>query len=94
MLNIKPLGSGRFAGYVCGHPIVRSSRTPFFDAARALIARGSPPAAVMVMAHSNGTQSLRATLAAAAALSVEEADRPPQFRKWKPRPTTGGTDDL
>lgn len=50
------------------------SKTPFFEAARVLMAEGVDPR----------TDSLRASLAAASALTVEETIYGPKLRRWKP----------
>ncbi len=87
VLNIKPLGSGRFVGYVCGKPVVRSSRQPFLDAARAALARGTSADEKFVMVGMDGTERLKSTVGAAAALSVRDDDKmQPHFVKWRPRP--------
>jgi hypothetical protein len=75
---------GVFAAKVDGRLICRS-RTPFCTSARLLIERGYAPGAIMVMRHvGNSTDALIATIGAAARLTVEEGDREPRFRFWKP----------
>ena len=61
------------------------SRTPFFSAARKLLAGGHDPSLILVMRHAGSdTESLRATLGAAATLTVEETNYGPKLRRWKP----------
>ena len=75
---------GVFAAKIDGRPICRS-RTPFCTSARLLIERGYAPGAILVMRHAgNSTDALTATIGAAARLTVEEGDREPRFRLWKP----------
>jgi hypothetical protein len=64
-----------------------SSRTPFFDAARKLIALGYDPDTTLILCHEGSTtECLKARLGTAAALSVEETGYGPRFRRWKPLP--------
>lgn len=79
-----------FATFVEGHVLIVSP-TPFFDAARALIAMGRDPAARYVMRY-RGSDAVvfSSTLGEAAKLTVEEGERRPVIRKYKPRPTTAG----
>ena len=61
------------------------SKTPFFEAARVLMAEGVDPRTMLVMRHAGSqTDSLRASLAAASALTVEETIYGPKLRRWKP----------
>lgn len=62
-------------------------RRPFCEGARVLLAEGCDPAARFVMRHDGSTaDALRSTVGVAAKLMVEEGDRVPQFRRWKPSP--------
>ena len=81
-----PSGIGRFEARLDGTDrVLCVSRTPFFDAARKLIAEGNNPDTTLVMRHAGSkTDSLRAQLGAAASLSVEETDYGPKLRRWKP----------
>lgn len=60
------------------------SRTPFFDAARELIAGGYDPNLMLVLRHAGSdTDRLSAKLGTAASLTVEETDYGPKLRRWK-----------
>lgn len=88
ILVVKKTGHGKsgslFEGRVDGELIVESTTTPFCDAARSLIAAGVDPTTEFVMRHSSRTDDvLRATVGAAAALTVEETGRGPRFRKFR-----------
>jgi hypothetical protein len=79
------LDPGRFTASVDGRVVVESSRQPFLDAARALIAEGQHPDTVIVMRHDGTvTDALRARLDAAARLTVDESTT--RFARWKPHP--------
>ena len=61
------------------------SRTPFFDAARELVANGYDPNLTLIMRHAGSdTDSLTAKLGTAASLTLEETDYGPKLRRWKP----------
>jgi hypothetical protein len=75
---------GVFAAKIDGR-LICQSRTPFCTSARLLIERGYAPGAILVMRHAgNSTDALTATIGAAARLTVEEGDREPRFRLWRP----------
>lgn len=60
------------------------SRVPFLDAARVLLGRGYDPQTKLIMRHEgSGTDCLHATIAAAAAMTVEETKFGPRLRDWK-----------
>ena len=63
------------------------SRQPLFDAARALLARGSAPATPLAASHAgSATVVRRATLGEAAGGIIEESDRDGlRKRRWLPR---------
>jgi hypothetical protein len=84
-----PSGIGRFEARLDGNDrILCVSRTPLFDAARALVAAGYEPNLMLSLRHAgSATDSLRAKLGAAASLTVEETDFGPKLRQWKPFPT-------
>jgi hypothetical protein len=64
------------------------STKPFLDAARRLIALGFDPGITLLMRHAGSeTECLRATIGAAAALTVEDTKFGPEFRHWKPLST-------
>ena len=65
--------------------VLCSSTTPFFAAARKLLAEGHDRSVMLVMRHAGSdTESLRATVGAAATLTVEETNYGPKLRRWKP----------
>lgn len=68
-------------GVVC-----KSSRQPFLDGARALLAKGADPDALLVMCHAKtGTDSLCGKIGAAAKLTIEDSQmKSPRFRRWQP----------
>ena len=74
-----------FDGSIDGRRIVKRSTTPFCDAARVLLAEGIKPDTILVMRH-NGSASdaLRASVWAAAKLTVQDAGGPPRFKPWTP----------
>jgi hypothetical protein len=82
--------SGRgqlFDGRVDGRIIVERSPTPICEGARVLLAEGCDHAARFNMPHDGSTEdALRSTVGFAAKLMVEEGDRVPQVRRWKPSP--------
>ena len=68
-----------------GRVLCKSSTKPFLDAARRLMDLGFAPSISLVMHHSGSdTVCLRATIGAAAALTVEDTQYGPRFRPWKP----------
>ena len=79
-------GSGRFEARLHGYDrVLCVSRTPFFDAARELVADGHDPNLTFVQRHAGSdTDGLRAKLRTAASLTVEETDYGPKLRSWKP----------
>jgi hypothetical protein len=86
VIVVDPVGHrGRFRGRLDGRVLVASSRTPFCDAARVLLAEGVASATRIVMRHAGSTtDAVTATLSAAAKLTVEYGDHSPRFRKWRP----------
>jgi len=74
------------------------SRTPFFDAGRALIKQGYDPDSRLVMRHDgSATQALRGKLGIAAKLTVKEYDdgrSPPTFARYRPFPAHRVTQKL
>jgi hypothetical protein len=82
---IKPSGrAGRFLGYV-GDEIIITSRQPFLDGARALLARGYDPATPYNMRHANSDvlSFVTTTIGHAAGLSVSDT-RTPRLQKFVP----------
>jgi hypothetical protein len=75
----------RSRGRVDSRLLVASSRTPFCDAARALLAEGVDPSTrIMMRRAGSATDPLTATVGGAAKLIVEDGDGVPRFRPWKP----------
>jgi hypothetical protein len=70
-----------------GCVIVKASRQPFLDAARALINRGADPSTILEMWHDGAAHhALRAQLGHAAKLAVEERNiggKPPRFVPYR-----------
>jgi hypothetical protein len=65
--------------------IVTRPTTPFFDAARVLLAKGVAPDMALVMRHAGAHHdALRSTVGKAAGLSVENSGGKPAFRPYKP----------
>ena len=75
-IDVKPKKL-RFEAWI-GERLVCTSRTPFFDTARVLIAEGEAPQTQIVMVWPNGTVGLRAPVGQAAKLAVWETN-------WGPR---------
>lgn len=90
ILAVKPSGAGRFDAHLLDRVLIRGSRTPFCDAARALLAQGlAKPSDMLVMRYPVSlTGAVRAGVGVAAGLTVREetADGPPRFVGWKPHP--------
>jgi hypothetical protein len=81
-----------FDGMVAGREVVYRSTQPLVDGARALLAEGVDPRTRIMMRHTGSdTDVLRATVGAAAKLSVREGDDAPRFRDWMPLPPRPGT---
>jgi hypothetical protein len=84
--NGKPHRSD-FDCHIEGGAFLCTSRQPFLEAARALIAMGSHPDVVLVMRHAGSrVVALRATLGVAARLTVDEHNGT-RFARWKPFPS-------
>jgi hypothetical protein len=85
VIVVDPFGHrGWFRAQLDGRVLVASSRTPFFDAARVLLAEGVEPAIQIVMRHvGSATDALTGTVGGAAKLTVEGGDRL-HFRRWRP----------
>jgi hypothetical protein len=81
-----PGGGGRFEARVDGHDrVLCVSRTPFFDAARELLAQGYDTNDLLMLRHAgSNTDSLRAKLGTAASLTVKETGYGPHVQPWKP----------
>jgi hypothetical protein len=69
--------------------LVDSSRQPFVDAARVLVGKGYNPASVLEMKHQGSDiVALRAPLAKAAKVAVEEGPHGPRFVAFRTGPKT------
>jgi hypothetical protein len=69
--------------------LVGSSRQPFLDAARVLISQGCDGNAILVMKHlGSDIVALKAPLAKAAKLGVEEGPNGPRFVPYRTGPKT------
>jgi hypothetical protein len=71
---------------VAGRVVVRASRQPLLDAARALARVGMPPEAIVTARHrGSGIVAMRATIGEAAKWRLEESDRGGLKRRpWRP----------
>jgi hypothetical protein len=76
---------GRFLGYYIGDEFIVTSRQPFLDGARTLLARGYEPTTSYNMRHANSDalSFVTTTIGHAAALSVSDT-RTPRFQKFVP----------
>jgi hypothetical protein len=81
-----PSSNGRYQSRLDGdYRVLCVSRTPFFDAARKLVAEGHDYNTTLLLRHAGSdTDSLRVKLGTAASLTVEETGYGPQLRRWKP----------
>jgi hypothetical protein len=81
---LEPAGYSRFTARLpSGEILVTGTLTPFFAAARALIARGANPADVLIARHKGSdTIALKAKVGAAAKLAVRDTDLGPRFIPW------------
>jgi len=91
-ITAAPDGASRYVARIDGDDrVLCVSRTPFFDAARELLAEGYDPSVTLIMCHAGtDTMSLRAKLGVAARFTVEETDYGPKLRCWKPISTLEG----
>jgi hypothetical protein len=84
-IAIKAKGAGRFEARVeRDDRILCVSTTPFLKAARQLIDEGYDSSSILSMRYaSSDTECLRGKLGVVAALTVEDTDYGPRFRRWK-----------
>lgn len=83
-ITISPAGRGSFYARLGDRQLCKST-TPFFDAARVLASEGADGNEPLTMTHAGSeTVCLRSTVQAAARLTVEEGDRGPSFRRYRP----------
>jgi hypothetical protein len=71
-LVVRPVSRGSYAAHLDDRELCRSS-TPFFAAARVLLAQGYDPSTVLAMSHEgSATVAIRSTIGRAAGLTVDE----------------------
>ncbi|MPR12173.1 hypothetical protein [Microvirga tunisiensis] len=74
-LVVSPVGRGKYAAHLNDREMCRSP-TPFFAAARVLLAQGFDPATLLTMRHEGSAIiSIRATIGQAAGRTVHEGDK-------------------
>jgi hypothetical protein len=77
----------KFEAYL-GERLLLISRTPFLSSARLLLKAGVDPTTRLIMRHhGRADDALRATVGAAAKLTVKETGRGPTFAPWNAFPT-------
>ena len=89
-----PAGPGRYKAMVGSMTITRPTRSPLFDAARALLPIGLCARDRRFAARHAGSSvvAMRSTIGEAARWTIEESDsRGLQRRLWRPRPFEGGS---
>jgi hypothetical protein len=93
ILSPAPSSIGRYEARLDGDDrVLCVSRTPFFDAARALAARGYDASVALALRHAGSDANcLRAKLGTAALLTVEKTAYGPKLRRWKPIPALAVT---
>ena len=87
LILVEPVSRGRFCARLAdgGRVIVRSSRQPFLDAARRLLAIGYDQTTLLAMRHvGSDTDCLIAQIGAASTLRVKEDRGGPYFVPWEP----------
>ena len=97
-LEIVPIPSrpGCFAAYLPdGRGLIRASRQPLLDGARALAAEGAPSETVITVRHRGSTiVAMRSTVGEAAKWTIEESDRGGlRKRRWRPFGMAGSSRD-
>jgi hypothetical protein len=81
-----------FDAAVDGRCIVTRSVQPLLDGARVLLAHGIAPERQIALQHAGSDHdALCSTVGAAARLTVQEGERAPTFRLWKPSPRAAGS---
>ncbi|QRM28685.1 hypothetical protein [Microvirga sp. VF16] len=72
-LTVRPVGRDRYAALLDSQELCRSS-TPFFAAARQLLAQGRDPSTPLSMRHEGSAiVALRSTIGKAARLTIQES---------------------
>jgi hypothetical protein len=86
LVTISPNGAhGHYDAVVDGELVVKSSLTPFCDAARVLVERGVDTNSWIVMRHQGSdVDALRSKVGIAAKLTVREDRDAPRFVKYAP----------
>ena len=82
---LSPARPGRYDVRLCEEVIVRGSRDPEHDAARALLARGI--VGPMTTTRANGSVCMTFDIETAARFTIAETDEGFKVRRWKPFPT-------
>lgn len=94
VLTPAPNRPGHYAAHLGERCILRASRQPLFDVARALSGEGVPPEAILTTKHAGSSiVATRSTVGEASRWTIEESDnRGPRRRTWRPYPnvTLGG----
>jgi hypothetical protein len=88
LVIVSPNGSPGHFDAMCGNEmLVLSSRQPFLDAARVLESRGADTNGWLIGRHAGSdVDAVRGKVGVLARLTVSEEDnRPPRFKRWKPR---------
>jgi hypothetical protein len=93
VISPAPNGIDLYKAHLENHDhILCISRTPFFDAARKLVAIDYDPDVTLILRHAGSSiDSLCAPLGIAVCLTVEETKYGARFRSWKPISTPEGT---
>jgi hypothetical protein len=86
-ITIREAGAGRYDAYADGRYLLTSAQ-PLLDGARALLAQGCDPAAMLTMVRPPSTAwAMRAPIGAAAKLTVSEKEGyRPTFRPFRGAP--------
>jgi hypothetical protein len=83
IITVEPAGRDLFSARLNGRLLCKN-RTPFCTAARSLLEQGYAPGSILTLRHiGSQTDCLRATIGAAARLTIEEGEWAPRFRPWK-----------
>lgn len=89
-LVLTPVSSrpGHFTAHLGDRCIVRASRQPLYDAARALAGEGVPASTPIATRHAgSSTVAMRSTVGEASRWTIEESDsRGLRRRIWRPHP--------
>ncbi|MDU0342979.1 hypothetical protein [Bosea rubneri] len=88
-IHITIAPKGQLFAALLGDDLITTSRTPFLSSARVLLGRGHAPGTVLTMSREGETTiALRATIGAAAQLTVvENDDIGPKFGRYRAPPS-------